>query len=150
MVEKTQVKSKFIYHDKKSLSAAAVSNLIGALQFEMPVQLAPKPLLDRPEFFYCELKVDNKVINGELSIMDFIVRNKNRSERVSNNTSWEPLYSQGASDDLRFDDWVHVLNTRLRKASIVFTKPKEEADAKETIKEVSKLTIKEVAKDLED
>ena len=82
------MKGKFVYHDKNSLSAAAVSNLIGAVQSELQVQLAPKPLLDRPEFFYCELKVDGKVINGELTVMDFIVRNKNRVERANKNTEW--------------------------------------------------------------
>lgn len=74
------MKGKFIYHDENSLSAAAVSNLIGAVQPDMPVTKAPKPLLDRPEFFHIELKIESKVINGELTIMDYVVRNRNRAE----------------------------------------------------------------------
>ena len=39
---------------------------------------APKPNVTRPEFYHVELKIGNDIINGELSIMDYIAAEKNR------------------------------------------------------------------------
>ena len=91
--------------------------------------------MDRPEFFFVELKIDNTTsINGELSIMDFIATQKNRNTSTSNMN----LFLQGCASSLAFDDWASVLNRRLRPAMNSFTITKDGADVKETIKAVAK------------
>ena len=77
-------KSKVVFHEA-NLSALAISNFVKAIGSDIPVIKAPKPNVDRPEFFYIELKIDATTsINGELSIMDYIATQKNRVTQASN------------------------------------------------------------------
>ena len=74
----------------------------------VPVSMAPKPNLERPEFYHTELRVDGtQVVYGELSALDFLARAKAAE-------SGRPVYSQGQAPSLLFDEWVYVLNSRLR------------------------------------
>ena len=68
------IKAKLVYH-QANLSALATSNMVTATGLPVTVSKAPKPNLDRPEFYYTELKVDGgHVVCGELSILDFLAR----------------------------------------------------------------------------
>ena len=68
--------------------------------------------------------------------MDYFIRNKNRIEK-SRNATCLTLYSQGQANDLRFDDWVYILNSKLRPAATSFAITKD-GDVKEIIKQVAK------------
>lgn len=125
------------------MSAFAVSNLIGNVLPELQIVSKAKPVQEgRSDFFNIELKLSNLVINGELSILDYVVRSKNRAEKVDNPSNFVRRYSQGDANDLRFDDLVYVVNTRLRPATTTFALTKDGTEVKET--------IKAIAKDLED
>ena len=139
MAEKTsvQVKGKFVYHNS-NLSALAVSNLISAILPDMQSEKAKKPVTDRPEFFSNELKIDSKVIHGELSIMDYVVSQANRIQRATNPATFVHLYQQGYADDLRFDDWVFVMNARLRPVVHAYAIAKDGQDVSATIKAIAK------------
>ena len=65
--------------------------------------------------------------------MDFIATQKNRA-----NAQGSTLFLQGRSSTLSFDEWVGVLNRRLRPASTSFAITKDNPDAKDIIKAVAK------------
>ena len=76
MVQAT-TKAKVVYHNT-NLSALAIFNFVQAIESEIQVAKAAKPNIDKPEFYHVELKFGDSIINGELSIMDFIASEKNR------------------------------------------------------------------------
>ena len=124
-------KAKVVYQ-VANLSALAIQNFVQAVGSDIKVTKAEKPDLARYEFYAVELKVDNsRVICGELSIMDFIASQKNRSDNMH-------LFLQGRASTLAFDDWANILNRRLRPAMNSFTVTKDGSDVKETIKAVAK------------
>ena len=122
-------KAKVTYHDK-NLSALAIVNVASCLESRVVVEAAKKPNIDRNAFYHVDLKAGQDTIYGELSILDYIVADKNRETGGSINM-------QGRGD-LVFDDWVGVLNRRLRPATNSFSITKDGADVKETIKNVAK------------
>ena len=67
-----------MYHNA-NLSALAIHNFAQAIGSEIQVAKAPKPNVNRNEFHHVELKFGEQAINGELSIMDYLVTEKNRS-----------------------------------------------------------------------
>lgn len=71
-----------VYHES-NLSALAIHNFAKSIGSEIPITKAPKPNVDRPEFYHVELKFGEYIINGELSIMDYIAGQKNRDNRAS-------------------------------------------------------------------
>lgn len=133
MVQAAAPRAKVVYHEA-NLSALAIANLAKSIQSDITVVKAPKPNVDRPEFYRVELKVGSQIINGELSIMDYIVAEKNRNMSVS-----QTIFMQGRAASISFDDWVGMLNARLRPASNSFAVSKDGADVKEVIKAVAKL-----------
>lgn len=50
-------KCKVVYHDN-NLSALAISNFARSIESEIQVVKAPKPNVNRPEFYHVELKID--------------------------------------------------------------------------------------------
>lgn len=135
-------KGKVVYQ-VPNLSALAISNFAKAIKSDVQVTKAPKPDAGRHEFYSVELRVDGKKsICGELSIMDFIATQKNRTNKSRN----MHMFLQGQASTLAFDDWASVLNRRLRPAMDSHTVNKPECGAGPEVKE----TIKAVAKALED
>ena len=64
-------KAKVVYHES-NLAALAIHNFAKSIESEIPIAKAPKPNVNRPEFYHVELKFGEYILNGELSIMDFI------------------------------------------------------------------------------
>ena len=132
MVQAAAPKAKVIYHDT-NLSALAIANLATSIQSDIQVVKAPKPNLTRSEFYHVELKIGNDIINGELSIMDYIVAEKNRENSTKIGAINKTYFLQGSASQLNFDDWVHVLNKRLRPAINSFVLKNEREDVNEVI-----------------
>ena len=65
--------------------------------------------------------------------MDHIAAQKNRVTRGVND-----YFLQGRADTLIFDDWISVLNRRLRPATTSMAVTKDGQDVKEIIKVVAK------------
>ena len=136
MVQAAAPKAKVIYHDT-NLSALAIANLATSIQSEIQVVKAPKPNLTRSEFYHVELKIGNDIINGELSIMDYIVAEKNRENSTKIGAINRAYFLQGRASQLTFDDWVHVLNKRLRPTINSFVLNKDREDVNEIIKVIA-------------
>ena len=52
-----KTKTKVVYHDL-NLSTLAISNFANAIESDIQVTKAPKPNVNRPEFYHIELKID--------------------------------------------------------------------------------------------
>ena len=52
-----KTKTKVVYHDV-NLSALAIQNFASAIESDIQVIKAPKPNVNRPEFYHIELKID--------------------------------------------------------------------------------------------
>jgi len=137
MVQAAAPKAKVVYHDT-NLSALAIANLATSIHSEIQVVKAPKPNVNRPEFYHVELKIGTDIINGELSIMDYIVAEKNRDNSAKGGVSNNAFFLQGHASQLSFDDWISVLNKRLRPATNSFAVTKDGAVVKEVIKAIAK------------
>ena len=123
-------KAKVVYHDV-NLSALAIFNFAQAVKSDVQVVKAPKPNVNRNEFQHVELKIGSMTINGELAILDFLATQKNSS-------SGSKYFLQGRATTLVFDDWVSILNRKLRAAVNTQFVNKDGSDAKEVIKGVAK------------
>lgn len=64
--------------------------------------------------------------------MDFIAKEKNREGGLIR------VFCQGNAKSLAFDDWVSILNRRLRPATTSAFISKDGSDVKETIKAIAK------------
>lgn len=140
---KAAPKVKITYHEP-NLSAFAIFNFVKSIDSSIKPEKAKKPNIDRPEFYWVELSIDSQVFYGELSIMDYVASLKNREIRDSG--SGTPIFHQGTAMSLNFDDWVAVLNRRLRPATIAMLTIKDNEQAKTEAKE----NVKAIAKALED
>ena len=125
-------KAKVVYHDC-NLSALAIFNFAKGVDSDIQVVKAPKPNVNRPDFYHVELKVESVCLNGELAIMDYIASAKNRTR-----TDRDSYFLQGRASTLTFDDWASILNRRLRPAANSMAVTKDGADVKEIIKAVAK------------
>jgi len=67
--------------------------------------------------------------------MDFLASEKNRENTTKGLPS---VFLQGSAPNVSFDDWVSVLNRRLRPATTSMAVTKDGAEVKDTIKAVAK------------
>lgn len=108
-----------------------ISNLVRAIGTDnFAVSKHPKPVTDRPEIFNVELRKGPAITHGEVTIADTILNAVNTEM-----PSKEKYHVQGS--ELKYDNWLHILNNKLRPASNLFAIEKA-ADGKETIKAIAK------------
>ena len=100
----------------------------------MPITKSGKPAIaDKSDIFNVELRVDQSVFYGELTIISYLVGLKN-AELASANQ-----YLTQGSSDLKFDNLIFTLNTKLRKAADAFAiTSKNSEPAKDAIKLIAK------------
>jgi methionyl-tRNA synthetase len=130
-MQKTKAK---VQYAEANLAALAIANVARAISSEVPVTKSGKPAVEgRSDIFNVELKVDQSVFYGELTIISYLVGLKNAE--MSSGTQY---LTQGSSD-LKFDNLIFMLNSKLRKASDAFAITcKNSEPAKDTIKQIAK------------
>ena len=115
-----KTKARVEYHDL-NLSVLAIANLVRSIKSDVKVEKPKKPNTDRHELYLVELKVESRIIVGELTIMDFIAAQKNFDNRLRGIKVAYPFYHQGVASSINFDDLVCTLNRRLRPAAPLAT-----------------------------
>ena len=128
-----KTKSKVQYAEA-NLAALAIANVARAIQSDVSVTKSGKPAVaDKSDIYNVELRVDQNVFYGELTIISYLVGLKNAEL-----PSALHYLTQGSSD-LNFDNLIYMLNTRLRKAADAFAiTSKNSEPAKDTIKQTAK------------
>ena len=126
-------KAKITYSNA-NLSALAIANLTKAISSTVPITKSAKPLPEnKSDIYNVELKIDNSIYYGELTIISFLINHVN-NERSADNKYW----SQGSSD-LNYDNLLYMLNNKLRPVADAFAiTAKNSEPAKDLIKLIAK------------